>query len=289
MNILIIGGSRFMGPLLVRELSSRGHTVTVFNRGTRKVSLPQGVIAVVGDRTQEFSLPGNFDVVIDTCAYKPEDITRVFEGVHFDYYLHIGTAASYKKSHLFPLIEESPLGEWPLWGNYNLGKVACEEYLKQSGKKYGVIRPVYILGKNNHVPRESFIYTALRRGDTIRVPGNGLALIQFVYVEDVVSSIVRVAEAKATGAYNCCGPDVVTLRGLVEEMATIAGLKLTMEDNPNTDGTHHDGKEFPFGNEHFFCTNNKLKMLGVEFTPLLEGLKRDYAEYYEAITRSEYS
>ena len=120
MKILIIGGSRFMGPLLVQELALRGHTITVFNRGTREMSLPQGVTAVVGDRAEGFSFSPSFDAVIDTCAYTPEDIERVFKDVRFDYYLQIGSAASYKKTHLFPLTEESPLGEWPLWGNYNL-------------------------------------------------------------------------------------------------------------------------------------------------------------------------
>ena len=284
MKILVIGGTRFIGPPLVRDLFLRGHATTVLNRGTRPVSFPHGVNSVVGDRTRKISLPGHFDVVIDTCAYKPEDISRVFEGIHSDHYLHVGTAASYRKTHLFPLTEESPIGEWPFWGSYGVGKAACEEYLMQSGRRYGVIRPVYILGKNNPVPRESFIYAALRRGDTIRVPGNGLALVQFVFVEDVVSSIVRMAETQATGAYNCCGPDVVTLRGLVGEMASIAGVEPDMEDNPATDGTHHDVKEFPFGNEHFFCSNRKLTMLGVEFTPLIEGLRRDYDEFYKNMT-----
>ena len=33
MKILIIGGSRFVGPLVVEKLLKKGHDVTIFNRG----------------------------------------------------------------------------------------------------------------------------------------------------------------------------------------------------------------------------------------------------------------
>ena len=33
MNTLVLGGTRFIGLVLVRELLSRGHQVTVLNRG----------------------------------------------------------------------------------------------------------------------------------------------------------------------------------------------------------------------------------------------------------------
>jgi len=285
MNILVVGGSRFVGPLLVQALALRKHNLTVFNRGTREITWPEGVRVVSGDRTQGFSLRETFEVIVDTCAYKPEHIERLFTDVDCDYYLHVGTAASYKKTHLFPLTEESALGEWPLWGEYNLGKLACENLLQKSQKPYGVIRPVYILGKNNHVPRESFIYSALRRGETIRIPGDGSAIIQFVFADIVASSVVALAEARAEGAFNCCGNEAITLRGLVKEMATIAGVKPVIEFNPRMNGIEHDAQEFPFANEHCFCSNEKIKKLGISFPPLLDNLSRDYHEYYENVTR----
>ena len=37
MNILIIGGSSFIGPLVIDRLLSKGHDLTVFNRGRTKL------------------------------------------------------------------------------------------------------------------------------------------------------------------------------------------------------------------------------------------------------------
>lgn len=50
MNILIIGGTRFMGPHIVNELAARGHRVAVFHRGETKTELPEGVQEAFGDR-----------------------------------------------------------------------------------------------------------------------------------------------------------------------------------------------------------------------------------------------
>src|SRR6266566_6641113 len=50
MRILVIGGTNFMGPLVVRTLNEQGHEVTVFHRGQTRTDLPQGVQELLGDR-----------------------------------------------------------------------------------------------------------------------------------------------------------------------------------------------------------------------------------------------
>ena len=43
MRVLIIGGTKFIGPYVVRELAHRGHEVTVFHRGESEAILPEEV------------------------------------------------------------------------------------------------------------------------------------------------------------------------------------------------------------------------------------------------------
>jgi nucleoside-diphosphate-sugar epimerase len=50
MRILIIGGTRFSGPQVVRRLSDMGHEVALFHRGKTEINLPQGVKVILGDR-----------------------------------------------------------------------------------------------------------------------------------------------------------------------------------------------------------------------------------------------
>ncbi len=283
MDILIIGGSRFIGPRLIDALIANGHAITVFNRGTHKVDYPKEVTHIKGDRDSGFSVEGHFDAVIDTCAYGGEQTERALGELDFDFFVNVGTAASYAKSEVFPLTENSPLGQWPVWGAYNEGKVACERVLEKSGVEYATLRPVYILGANNYVERERFIYGKLKRHERIVLPGNGNAVVQFVFVQDVVRSLALLAEKKIKGAYNCAGDGAITLNGLVHEMAKTVGVTPLVQYNPNTDGAQFNENEFPFANENFFCSNQKLKEHGIAFTPLHKGLKADYEEYYKNV------
>jgi len=205
------------------------------------------------------------------------------EDLNFDFFIHMSTAASYKKSQSFPLTEESPLGPWPLWGEYNEGKVQCEKVLEDSGIEYASIRPVYILGANNSLDREHFIYSRIKQGIPLVLPGDGKASVHFVFAEDVADCIMLLAEKKLPGAYNCACDDPITLNDLVMEMGKLVGQDPIINYNPEADGENFNISEFPFANETFVCSNEKFRKLGIKFTPLIAGLKEDYKNYYSRI------
>lgn len=283
MDILIIGGSRFVGPLLVERLLRKKHRVTLFNRGLVRSSYRR-VKFVQGDRNRGFGLERRFDTVIDMCAYNGDQTRAALDELEFRHFIHVGTAAAYKRSEDFPLTEDSPLGEWPLWGEYNLGKVECENALAKSRRPYAAIRPVYILGPKNYVEREKFIYSRLKAGVPLVIPGNGEAVVQFAFSRDAAEAIALIAEKKAEGAFNCAGDELVTLRGLVEAMGRICGRTPLFRFNPEADGEEFNEAEFPFANENLICSNGRMKALGIKFTPLFEGLKKDYLSHYSKVS-----
>ncbi len=49
-RILILGGTRFIGPQVVAALVHAGHAVTLFHRGKTEADLPRGVREIFGDR-----------------------------------------------------------------------------------------------------------------------------------------------------------------------------------------------------------------------------------------------
>lgn len=282
MKVLIIGGSRFVGPLVLEKLLAKGHKVTVFNRGNIETEYEKDVAFVRGDRDEGFKdVRRRFDVVIDTCAYRGEQTERALRELNFDYFLHFSTAAVYQKSEIFPLTEQAPLGPWPVWGGYNQGKIEGEKFLEKSGVSYSSIRPVYILGPKNYVDRERFIYSKIKRGQGLILPGNGQALVQFVFSNEVAKTIVLLVEKRQEGAFNIAGDEVITLKGLVEIMAEIAGKEAKIEYNPGADAENFNENQFPFANENFILSNEKIKKLGISFAPLLERLKQDYETYYK--------
>jgi nucleoside-diphosphate-sugar epimerase len=89
MRILVVGGTKFIGPWLVRRLAAAGHEVTVFHRGHTKADLPGSVRELSGDRRRLADHAAEFrrcapDVVVDMVAFTEQDaLTAVatFRGV----------------------------------------------------------------------------------------------------------------------------------------------------------------------------------------------------------------
>ncbi len=280
MKILIIGGSRFVGPFVVKLLLKNRHNLTIFNRGTIKTKYPARVRYIQGDRDKGFGIKERFDVVIDMCAYTGKQTERALKELRFDYFLDFSTIAAYEKTELFPITEDYPIGNWPSWGEYNKGKAQCEMVLAKSNIKYASIRPTYILGPKNYCDRENFIYSRIKKNLPLILPGNGLGVVQFVFVDEVAQVIANLAEKKITGNYNVVGDQAITLYGLVQEMAKIVNKKPIIKFNPKAIGDNYKEEEFPFDNENFIASNAKIKKLGFKFKPLVEGLRKDYNSFY---------
>jgi nucleoside-diphosphate-sugar epimerase len=89
MRVLIIGGTRFIGPHVVRQLSALEHEVALFNRGQTEADLPDGVKHILGDRQHLADFSGAFkrfspQVVLDMIPLGEQDaqlVMRTFKGI----------------------------------------------------------------------------------------------------------------------------------------------------------------------------------------------------------------
>ena len=89
MYILVIGGTNFMGPPVVRSLNEQGHEVTVFHRGQTRTDLPRGVKEILGDRRSLDKMAVELqrlapEVVLDMIPFTEQDaleIVHMFTGI----------------------------------------------------------------------------------------------------------------------------------------------------------------------------------------------------------------
>ncbi|MBR8838017.1 MAG: NAD-dependent epimerase/dehydratase family protein, partial [Stigonema ocellatum SAG 48.90 = DSM 106950] len=126
MKILVIGGTKFIGPVVVRQLTAMGHEVTLFHRGKTIAELPIKVHQILGDRTHLLEFKSKFEeispqVVLDMIPYTEEDalgVMKTFTGIaqrvvaisSIDVYHAYGVILG-KESGVVPvpLTEDSPL------------------------------------------------------------------------------------------------------------------------------------------------------------------------------------
>src|SRR3989475_2213125 len=117
MRILILGGTGFTGPFQVKYALSRGHKVTVFNRGkTHPGELPKEAEQLIGDRNGQLdALKGRqWDVVIDNPTTLPvwvRDAAQILKG-NADRYVFISTISVYSDNSKPGMDESGPLAKY---------------------------------------------------------------------------------------------------------------------------------------------------------------------------------
>ncbi|MFM9104466.1 MAG: NAD-dependent epimerase/dehydratase family protein, partial [Cyanobium sp.] len=110
MDILVMGGTRFVGKPLVERLLAQGHALTLFTRGRNAV--PEGVEHLVGDRSTAEGLAPlqgrRFEVIVDSSGRTLEDSRRVIErtGAPSHRFVYVSSAGVYADSELWPLDED---------------------------------------------------------------------------------------------------------------------------------------------------------------------------------------
>ncbi len=296
MNVLILGGTRFVGVVLARRLIDSGARVTVLNRGVTG-DAPAGCVAITGDRGAEDGLAGlgqsRFDAVVDMSAYFSDWTKRAVEALagRVAHYVFISSGAVYRPSAEVPWPESTPFGPMPVWGQYGVEKVASEKMLWRaySEGRFGVtcFRLPFILGPGNFADRESFAFGRLEARRPLLLPGGGRALNQFVYIDDVVEALLAVLErpdVAAGSAYNCAYGKAITNRGWVELCADVAGIEPWLVDiDETTLGVAMSSVDltnivFPYPDLHYILDGTKLtRELSVE---MKTGNRRMLEEYY---------
>jgi nucleoside-diphosphate-sugar epimerase len=129
MRILIIGGTRFMGPHIIKNLHAAGHEVAFFHRGQTSTELPEGVREILGDRDQLPEYASELrtwqpDVVLDMVVWNEQharDLMATFAGnarraivlSSQDVYRSFGRVNQHEGGEVDPSIitEDSPLRE----------------------------------------------------------------------------------------------------------------------------------------------------------------------------------
>ncbi len=295
-SVLVIGGSRFVGPPLIRKLVASGDMVTVFNRGNDYGHrYPKEVKFIKGDRHNRDELKQlsktTFDIVYDMCCFNALEATSLLRYVKPQ--LHIiffSSAAVYKKTPIFPLEEDSELGEWSTFGDYGTGKAAAEKvyshFAQKNNIKATMLRPVYLLGNNNYFDRENYLFSRILKDQTILLPGDGKALIQFGFLDETVEAFYKIPKLQKQSIeyVNIAGSQYLSLRDFILLCGQIANKqpRITNIENKKYGILEEEFYDdlYPFPNVTFIVSNKK--MVGayqIQTEELVAGLTKIYKQW----------
>jgi 2'-hydroxyisoflavone reductase len=303
MKVLVIGGTLYIGRLLVDELVKGGHDVAVLHRKP-KHDLGRRVENLTADRNDADSLREalsgrRFEVIFDnaydwqrgTTAAQVEATVRAC-GDRITRYIFMSSVAAYGDGLNHK--ESDPLAPDYHVDPYVRHKATTERLLfrmhAQTGFPVVTFRPPYVYGGNNPFYREQFFWDRMRAGRPIIIPGDGYRLMQFAYVTDLVQAMVRaMVEPKAAGeAFNIGDPKPVTQAELVERLAKAANLEATLVRVPRDIIAQAGGNamEEPYYFGEYFdlppiteYIGKVTRVLKMKLTPFDIGLKETYRWY----------
>ena len=225
LNILILGGTSFLGPQQVAYAMGRGHAITIFTRGQTKPtthkSLFKNVEQLTGDREDNLeALRGRkWDAVIDNSGRRAkwtrDSALLLRENV--DLYLYTSSTGVYypylgsdirEETELVLQVPEGINEEQALEYDYGVMKAKSE---MEARSAFGedrtiVVRPTYMMGPGDKTDRFTYWPARLSRGGTVMVPGQSQDPVQYIDVRDVAAWMIRLIESRTTGTFNAVGP-----------------------------------------------------------------------------------
>jgi NADH dehydrogenase len=237
-NILVLGGSGFLGRYLVPRLDAAGHRITVPTRNRERarhlILLPKTDVeeSNIRDDGDLDRLVSGKEVVVNLVGILHGRLGSLNEPYGPDFgEVHVRlmerVIACAKRHKVARLIQVSALGVTDndpatLPSRYLRSKAAAEKLLRESGLNWVIFRPSVMFG-----PGDSFLslFATLQRFTPVIAVPKADARFQPVYVADVADAIVRgVDDPAMTGrVFELAGPDVYTLRDLIHLAGRYSG------------------------------------------------------------------
>ena len=217
-KILVLGGTKFLGPALVNVAIAEGHTVTLFNRGITNPQLFPNLEKLRGFRSndendQDLSALArrHFDIIVDVWPNDPDVVASAarFLKDRAPHYLYVSSIAAYDSKEFSKAgIEESaPLEPFAGDGRkYNRGKAESERRLHSIvGDKLTIVRPGPIKGDRDTTPDLYAWLTRAQNGARHIAPGDGNDPVEIVDVKDVARFLMLAVDRSNYGTFNLTG------------------------------------------------------------------------------------
>jgi nucleoside-diphosphate-sugar epimerase len=288
MKILVIGGTRYFGIPMVKELLDNGHDVTIATRGNVSDTYGDSVKRIILERTNEESvkkaLSGtHYDVVIDKIAYCSNDIRYVMDVVDCDKYIYMSSTSVYNPKHInttesdfdgfsdnfvwcdraaFPYEEIKRQAEYALWQAY-------------SHRNWVAVRYPFAVGKDDYTKRLLFYVEHTMRSIPMHVDNPDYQM-GFIRSDEAGEFLAFLVDKDITGAVNGSSQGTISIREIIDYVEKKTGTRAILDKN---------GEIAPYNGEPEYSINTeKANALGFRFSVLHDWIY-GLLDYYIELVR----
>ena len=303
-RILVIGGTNFIGKLLVQELLKGGHHVDILHRRNRH-SFGRAVSNLIADRNDSSSVRDavgltRYDAVYDlaydwergTTGKQAEATAQAFDG-RTSRYIFFSSVAAYGDGLNHHEGDALAPDDHP--NVYARNKATSERALFRLHQKTGfpvvTLRPPFVYGPCNPYYREAFFWDRIRAGRPIILPSDGHRLMQFIYADDLVEMAIKVMDSPnlVGHAFNTANPRPISQHELVSLLGRAAGevrpeIVSIPRETIRRAGGEATGERLYFGDYYDLPAITEIatksqRMLGFKPTDFLSGLQTEYRAF----------
>jgi len=248
-RVLFVGGTGLISSAVSPLVVSRGHDLTLVNRGTsRKAEAPEGARTIVADVNDtaafraaikaDVAAHGEYDSVVQWIGFDPDLISRdieTFAGITKQY-VFISSASAYETPPGFYIAREdsTPLTN-PYW-QYSRDKAESEARLRvaygETGFPYTVVRPSHTYARTdipaaiNSWTHPWTIVDRMERGAPILMHGDGTSLWTLTDHRDFAFAFVGLLgnEKAIADEFHITSDDILSWNQINSFIASAAGL-----------------------------------------------------------------
>ena len=252
-DVLVIGGTGFVGRELVRQLAARGTQVGILSRARANpfAGLEDRVQMVPGSLSDQDSLTAAMQGVrvvyhlakaeeatwegyLKNDVAVTERIAAAALAAGVQRFVYTGTIASYDASRPgVAITEATAFGDMSRRNLYARSKALCEERLlalhREQGLPLVIARPGIVVGPGG--PLQHWGIGRWHGAGAVRIWGDGLNILPFVLNEDVARGLILMGDKPGIEgeSYNLIGPQMLSAQGWFKAIAEVTGTSIRVD------------------------------------------------------------
>lgn len=283
MKILVLGGTRYFGISMVKELIGQGHDVTIATRQMTKDNFGDFVKRIQIERTDpvqmEQALKGkHYDVVYDKIAYCSNDIKYAMDVLDCDKYIYMSSTSVYEPKKMNTKEEDfEGTGKELIWCNrfdfpYDEIKrqAECALWQQYSDRNWIAVRYPFVIGKDDYTERLLFYVEHTMKAIPMNIDNPDFQM-SYIRSDEAGKFMAFLADKNIHGAINGSSGGTISLREVIHYVEKKTGSKAVLSET---------GDAAPYNGETEYSINtHKAEEAGFQFSNLKDWIY-DLLDYY---------